>query len=272
MMRTIIPFLAVAIAVLPGRAPAASTGWIDIDGGEARMVAIRHEGSNAIEGFVELKLAEGWKTYWRMPGENGIPPEFDFSGSEGFSLDGVAFQTPEIEETDDGLFAGYHGTVQFVFSGKAEGGPVSLRLDLLAGVCDEICIPATAQFEIGPEAMATPDGRSVTEIAIARASIPSAASDAFGLASPVELSSGLMVLPVRLPHPEQPATLVIEALDGTYLPLARKINTDGTVARFGLALPKSIDAAGAGERKFRYTLINGGKAVEGLFSPVAGNN
>ena len=30
---------------------------------------------------IEIRLAPGWKTYWRYPGDSGVPPRFDFSGS-----------------------------------------------------------------------------------------------------------------------------------------------------------------------------------------------
>ncbi|MCX8508161.1 MAG: protein-disulfide reductase DsbD family protein, partial [Rhodobacteraceae bacterium] len=30
---------------------------------------------------LRLTMAPGWKTYWRAPGDAGIPPRFDWTGS-----------------------------------------------------------------------------------------------------------------------------------------------------------------------------------------------
>ncbi len=40
----------------------------------------------------EITLEEGWKTYWRSPGDAGIPPRFDWENSH--NLDGVALHWP----------------------------------------------------------------------------------------------------------------------------------------------------------------------------------
>ena len=44
---------------------------------------------------VEIRLAPGWHTYWRVPGEAGIPPRFDWSGSQ--NLAAVAYEWPRPE-------------------------------------------------------------------------------------------------------------------------------------------------------------------------------
>src|SRR3954468_15011041 len=31
---------------------------------------------------VQVRLKVGWHTYWRYPGDSGVPPQFDFSGSQ----------------------------------------------------------------------------------------------------------------------------------------------------------------------------------------------
>ena len=53
-------------------------GWTTDSG--AQMAALR------------LTLAPGWKTYWRAPGEAGIPPQFDWRASG--NLAGVAYHWP----------------------------------------------------------------------------------------------------------------------------------------------------------------------------------
>ncbi|HCX68676.1 MAG TPA: hypothetical protein DHK64_14410, partial [Rhodobiaceae bacterium] len=44
---------------------------------------------------LHLELSKGWKTYWRSPGEVGIPPSIDWAGSE--NIENVEFLWPAPE-------------------------------------------------------------------------------------------------------------------------------------------------------------------------------
>ncbi len=48
-----------------------------------RLVAGSAGGADrtSLRAGIELRLATGWKTYWRYPGDSGVPPRFDFSKS-----------------------------------------------------------------------------------------------------------------------------------------------------------------------------------------------
>ena len=61
---------------------------------------------------VEIRLDAGWKTYWRDPGDSGVPPTFDFSGSD--NVKSVTVQWPAPERFPDGAGGnsiGYVGRV-----------------------------------------------------------------------------------------------------------------------------------------------------------------
>ncbi len=95
---------------------------------------------------VEIILQDGWKTYWRAPGGNGIPPQFDFSRSENLKSASVGFPNPTIFSTFGVESIGYSGRVLFPIHIVPEdpAKPVSLNIDLAYGVCEEICIPVSA--------------------------------------------------------------------------------------------------------------------------------
>jgi DsbC/DsbD-like thiol-disulfide interchange protein len=57
---------------------------------------------------VELQLAPGWKTYWRSPGDAGIPPSFDWSGSENVKSVRLHWPAPEVFEANGMQTIGYH--------------------------------------------------------------------------------------------------------------------------------------------------------------------
>ncbi len=108
---------------------------------------------------LDLRMAPGWKTYWRAPGEAGIPPTFDWSGSQ--NLANVVFHWPSPEVFDlNGLRSiGYHDRLVLPFEVTATdpAQPVTIRLKMDLGVCKDICLPATATFQGLLEGAGAPD-------------------------------------------------------------------------------------------------------------------
>ncbi len=77
-------FALMAISVTAGRAADASR-WDGDQHAKVRLLAgtpIDGPSGKIWRAGIEIKLAPGWKTYWRYPGEAGAPPRFDFAGSE----------------------------------------------------------------------------------------------------------------------------------------------------------------------------------------------
>lgn len=125
---------------------------------------------------LELRLAPGWKTYWRAPGEGGIPPEFDWSGSS--NIGGIAFHwpKPEIFELNGMRSFGYHEALVLpieIRPAKA-GEPVRVTAEIDLGVCKEICVPMTVSVAADLAAGGTPD----PVIRAALAEMPKSAADA----------------------------------------------------------------------------------------------
>lgn len=105
------------------------TGWQQADG--TRIAAVR------------LKLSPGWKTYWRSPGDAGIPPHFDWAGSGNLRGVGITWPAPEVFLTSGMRTIGYSGDVilPLTLAPKRRGEPMSLHADLEIGVCKDICVP-----------------------------------------------------------------------------------------------------------------------------------
>ena len=96
-------------------------------------------------------MPEGWKTYWRTPGDaGGVPPSFDWSKSENLAAATVLYPAPKRFSDRAGDTVGYKGTVVFPvrLTAKDPGKPIDLRLSLEYGVCKEICIPAEAALSL----------------------------------------------------------------------------------------------------------------------------
>jgi DsbC/DsbD-like thiol-disulfide interchange protein len=93
---------------------------------------------------LQITLAPGWKTYWRQPGDTGIPPKFDFTQSSDLDLVDVLYPTPQITWQDQIRTIGYQGSVVFpIVTQPRITGDVTLMGQIEVGVCEEICIPVS---------------------------------------------------------------------------------------------------------------------------------
>ncbi len=166
------------LAVLPAKSdpnagPFASS-WSEQAGGAARMRLIATAPLHGIyHAAVEIKLAPRAITYWRLPGEAGVPPQFSFEGSDNIAGTEVLYPAPSrIDE--DGIEAfGYRGGVIFPIEVTAVDASRSARLivSLDYAVCDRICVPAKGHAElILPQSGESPLG---PVIAAAEAQVPS---------------------------------------------------------------------------------------------------
>ena len=146
-----------AIAALPGQLFAQS--YADLAQVELRPgwreTADRHIAA------VEITLAPGWVTYWRAPGDAGIPPTFVFSGSRDIMSITPLWPTPEVFG-DNGMrsIGSYDSVVVPVVVRLNTDTPqnVDLSGEMTIGVCEEICIPVTLTFDALLPMTGAPDG------------------------------------------------------------------------------------------------------------------
>lgn len=102
---------------------------------------------------VRLDLAPGWKTYWRRPGEGGIPPQFDWSGSRNLKSVVLHWPSPSVFQSNGMTTIGYRDSlvlpIELVAIDPAQ--PITLRAELALGICRDICIPANLSLaaEVG---------------------------------------------------------------------------------------------------------------------------
>lgn len=109
---------------------------------------------------LHLQLAPQWKTYWRAPGDAGIPPHFDWSGSENVASVRFFWPAPDVFHTNGMLSVGYHDELVLPFEviAKDPGKPVRLKASVDLGVCKDICVPASLHLGTVLPAPGKPDG------------------------------------------------------------------------------------------------------------------
>jgi len=97
----------------------------------------------------KITLAPGWYTYWRVPGEVGIPPQFSFSSDSDIARITPHLPVPEVFDKTGIVSIGYKDSVIFPLTVDTNGvrGDIPLTGALSVGVCEEICIPVTFTFD-----------------------------------------------------------------------------------------------------------------------------
>jgi DsbC/DsbD-like thiol-disulfide interchange protein len=132
-MHRLISFIIAALIVLPAFASARAQ--------EHSQVALLDAGPfpgaerTARLAAVVIRLKDGWKTYWRVPGEGGAPPRFDFSGSENVRDAKVLYPAPKrFADPVTGKSIGYKEEVAFplnvVLKEPKKPARLKLKLDL----------------------------------------------------------------------------------------------------------------------------------------------
>lgn len=265
-MKQIILTLGLLLASLGNLSPAiaASTNWQELGGGKARIIAVKDPETDRIEGMVEIQLDKGWKTYWRSPGNSGIAPVFDFVGSNFVDIDRVGYPVPEVIEIPDSFFMGYHDNVRFVFSGMTFSTDAELSMNLFIGVCEEICIPATAEFKIDAASLNTSDPKGLSELSLAKSMIPELPNPEFQIVSAGPSATGISVTTV-VPKQTDSTILLVEGPNGWF---SGPVRPEKKQNNFAVKMPAGYSEKKAWANNYRYTLIADGRAVEGFLDTI----
>ncbi len=144
---------------------------------------------------VAISLEPEWKTYWRMPGEAGIPPSFDWSRSTNVANVEVLYPAPHRFSDASGEAVGYkHGVVFPLKVAPVDAAkPVGLAVDMFFAVCNEICIPARAAVNLSI-GNASPPAGEMQEIETALQSVPKPADPPLITAAGITVSGGQALL------------------------------------------------------------------------------
>ena len=120
---------------------------------------------------LEIDMPEDTKTYWRVPGETGLPTELDFSASTGVADHDQHWPLPLRDETDgymDYVYFG-HTVLPIELDVTNPSGTVDVQATL--GVCSDICVPAQARLVL-PVTEGSPDTANALRISQALADVP----------------------------------------------------------------------------------------------------
>lgn len=126
-----------------------SAGWVQGLHSRVRLVSGNVTSNQWLAG-IEIELDPGFKTYWRNPGESGLPPRFDWEGSKNVKTTDVRWPAPLRAQDAAGVSYVYHDRVLLpvIVEATDPAKPVRLTLSVEYGICKDICIPAHAALEL----------------------------------------------------------------------------------------------------------------------------
>ena len=229
------------VTMLAGPAHAADASpWSEDIHSAFRLIAgSSTQGAATLPAGVEIKMQPGWHTYWRYPGDSGVPPRFDFSRSENLASAQVLYPAPYLYTDETGSTLGYKDGVTFPLrvTPKQPGKPVKLRVNLDYAVCEKLCVPVQGSAELS---LAPGVSAQDASLKAAEARVPKPVP-------PEELD-----LTARRVHDAaKPLVMVdLKVPDGK----AVHLFVEGPTAEWALPIPKPAPGAPKGHRQFGFEL------------------
>jgi DsbC/DsbD-like thiol-disulfide interchange protein len=241
-MRAALGFAATLLAsslALEARAQDASP-WQRDAHSAVRLLAGSRSGA-VLMGGIAFQLEPGWKTYWRTPGDSGVPPRFDFSKSENIEAVTVLWPAPtKFDDGAGGYSLGYHNQVVLPLRIVAKNAdkPVTLRADINYAVCEKLCIPVEASAEL-----------AIASVASTEDSALFAALDTVPKPANVGDPNPLTIRDVKR---DGKSTVLVDVA----VPDARAVNlfVEGPTPDWALPVPRLLEHSPPGVKRFAFEL------------------
>lgn len=243
---------------------ALASPWVEGHNVRTRLLAGRPSSQDLgrVRAGVEIDMADGWKTYWRNPGDaGGVPPSFDWSRSENIAKVTVEYPAPKRLVDKAGTTIGYKGNVVFPVTIEVADAakPVSLRLDFAFGTCREICVPGEAGHEIEvPSSGAASIPQAVIDAA-ARVPGPPAADRPRLEKTEANLAGATpnIILHAAFPVGAEYPDLFVEGPEGEFVPIPQlKTEGESGMRVYEIDLTQGADIAALKGKDMRVTLVS----------------
>lgn len=154
-VRGLIAWLVLAV-LAGGMAPAGvfaqASDWVGTDHTAVRLISAADAVGDAdtVRLGLQFRLNDGWKIYWRSPGDAGFPPRVDWAGSSNLADARISWPAPVRFSILGMETVGYAREVVLPIAARLlrPGDPLVLRavVDYLA--CSDICVPYTAHLAL----------------------------------------------------------------------------------------------------------------------------
>ncbi|HMQ57085.1 MAG TPA: protein-disulfide reductase DsbD family protein [Rhizobiaceae bacterium] len=261
----LLPCAIAALCFLAPAGHAVQSATVSVDGGAVTLIVAEPQASEiTMRGALKVDLKPGWKTYWRDPGDAGVPPQIDISQSENVS--GVTLRFPPPVRLADAytVFAGYDRSVLLpVEFDRQTPGASTVRASVFLGICEHICIPVSAMMEVAvtPATGSSLDGALVDE---AFAALPGAAREGFRIIE-AHLESDRLNIFAEVPD-EGPWSVFLDGGGRWSFEIPEPVAGSGGQVRFSLAVHRK-PKTGTPASGFAATLTDGARSIDQTITP-----
>jgi len=214
---------------------------------------------------LQIRLAPGWKTYWRSPGSAGIPPQLQMRDRRGMQGVQLFWPVPDIFYTSGYRSIGYYDEVLLPLQVNLAPGQRELRIrgSISIGACQDVCIPVALDFRGTLQPGGSPDPR----ITAALADRPLTAAEAGVGTVTCQLSpiADGMRVQARIPVARQGATevVVFELSDeGTWVSEAEATRSGGALIATADIIPADAGPFAMSRSDLRITVLGDGTAID----------
>jgi DsbC/DsbD-like thiol-disulfide interchange protein len=202
---------------------------------------------------VEIKLDPGWHTYWRDPGDSGVPPKFDFAGSDNVKSVTVLWPAPErFADGAGGNSIGYldHVILPLRITPQDAKKQSSLKLKLGYDICGNMCVPVETDLTLGLNG----DGAEETAIEKAEIRVPrrAALGDSSTKGGDGSDGKGLAILSVHREPGDSHDRVVVEVAAPAGTPV--DLFAEGPTPDWSLPLPELKGDSNGPVRQFSFDL------------------
>jgi DsbC/DsbD-like thiol-disulfide interchange protein len=241
---------------------AARSDWTEADQARMRLLLAASEGER-LAGGLELLMEPGWHTYWRNPGETGIPPQFDFTGSTNVASVDVLYPAPERYDDGGSVSLVYRNEVVFplIVTPLRSGEAVVLHVKATFGICREVCVPTHAESALAAPARAQADPLTDARLAQFRTRVPKAPEAGRFDIEAVNAADGALLIDVRMPDSSY-LDLFADPPEGWYIGQPELLSRDKGISRYRLWLAGGPEGGEVAGQTFRFVAVAGGEAIE----------
>ena len=253
----VLPALLAGFTSFPAFAQTGRSDWDTSDHSRIRLLLLPAESNGRATAGVEVQLEPGWHTYWQVPGEAGVPPQFDFSGSENIAAVNVNYPIPE-------RYVAY-GTVSVIYKERVvfpldvdisdPTKPVRLSVNLFYGACADVCIPVKSNVAtmVAPES--EPDPLARLAISEFRSRLPREPKNGFFVKRAVMGEAELTIHAV-VPPDSKDVDLFVKGPDDWYNGQPELVSLSDGRATFRLST-RGIPEGAEISKKFDMLLVSG---------------
>ncbi|GAA0778685.1 hypothetical protein E1180_19675 [Roseibium denhamense] len=242
----IFAFLFFALGLLLAPARAAMTDWTEVQGGAVRLVASGPASDGTYEAGLEFLLDQGWHTYWKHPGEAGIPPQVSFDGSVNLGSAEILYPAPE--RYDDGFSQSivYHNGIVLPIrvTPATAGKPVTLSMNVFFGICNEICVPGDADLTLALAPQMRSDSLAATLIGRDLSAVPQAATEGQIDVGPLAGQPQTLLIRVRNSNLDK-IDVFAAGPEGSYIGMPKPLRQDGADSLWSMGT-KGLAKTGSG--------------------------